>query len=475
MAHQTIADFRAGQDRRRDIINSPPGALYSGINVHITSGGDIENRKAFETHAILPAGTCGLAANADHIYTFGPTLGAAPATPTNVIYQAIDHPSALALVRIVGTTMFQGLPYVLAEYSDGSVQHFYNGTIVNAWKPGGAYESYVATACVTLGTKVYVVADSTLFGCEVDDPTKWGTGLKGDFAIDMSTHLEGSVNLSGLAVYVDKLAIFSPRATQIWFVDPDPAKNYLVQTLPNLGTVAGGSITSYGDSDVFLLARNGIRSLRAREQSAANLASSYDIGAPIDPDVKLLVRALGSPEVAKSVCVVDPKDGRYMLAIGTRVFVFSFFPAGQVSAWTEYDLGEPVTAWATLDDRLYAMLDNRIVLYGGVNDDTYDTSAYEVVIPFLDGKSPHTIKKMGGIDIGCTGQWTVEVGMNPNRPDEREVVARVTRSTYGDGRLPADFEGTHMSIRLTGSAPARATLSAIVVHFTPYDDKDNGA
>lgn len=475
MAHQIIGDFRAGQDRRKSILTSPPGTLYTGTNIHLTSGGEIESRMAFVPYIGLPAVARGLASNASTLYTFGPTV-TYPYLPAGMVYQAIDHPTpGRTLVRIVGHTMFEGKPYVLALYDDGSVIHYYNGTVVPAWAPGGGLEAYRATGCVTLGRKVFVVAGPSLHGCELDSPLVWNTGTNGAFTRDLSTHLEGSVNLSGIAVYIDKLAIFAPKSTQIWFADPDPAKDYIVQTLPNLGTIAGGSITSYGDSDVFLLARTGIRSLRARELSAANLATSYDIGAPVDPDVKPLVRALGPDAVARSVAIVDPVDGRYLLALGSRVFVFSFFPAGQVSAWTEYDLGAAVDAWATVDDRLFAMSGNQVFLYGGADGATYDASPYEAAPPYLDGKAPATIKAINGIDIGCDGDWTVEAGMNPDRPDSREVVAHITRSTFGLGRHVVNGEGTHIGLRLYGSAARRARLSTIIVHFTPYDDKDSGA
>jgi hypothetical protein len=475
MAHQIIGDFRAGLDRRKSILTSPPGTFYVGKNIHLTSGGEIVSRLAFVPYATVPPLARGLASNASTLYTFGPPASPGPALPAGMVYQAITHPTGKTLVRIVGHTMFKGLPYVLALYDDGTVVHFYNGTIVPAWAPGGSLAAYTATGCVTLGQKVYVVAGPSLHGCELNTPLVWNTGVNGAFTRDLSSHLEGSVNLSGIAVYIDKLAIFAPKSTQVWFVDPDPAKDYIVQTLPNLGTIAGGSVMSYGDSDVFLLARTGIRSLRARELSAANLATSYDIGAPVDPSVKPLVRALGAAATSLAVAIVDPVDARYLLALGSRVFVFSFFPAGEVSAWSEYDLGATVSAWATVDDQLFALVGDRVYLYGGVDGATYDNSPYEVVLPYLDGKAPATLKAVGGVDIGCEGEWTVEIGMNPDRPDERELVARLVRSTFGMGRVSVNGEGTHIGFRLSGSGAKQAKLTNIIVHFTPYDDKDAGA
>lgn len=53
MPYLVVQDFKLGLDARKNIITSPPGALIKCANAHITRGGEIEKRKAFELVADL--------------------------------------------------------------------------------------------------------------------------------------------------------------------------------------------------------------------------------------------------------------------------------------------------------------------------------------------------------------------------------------------------------------------------------------
>jgi hypothetical protein len=98
-----------------------------------------------------------------------------------------------------------------------------------------------------------------------------------------------------------------------------------------------------------------------------------------------------------------------------------------------------------------------------------------VVLPFMDGQSPYTIKALDGIDVGCQGRWDIDAGANPKRPDERVNIANIQDSTWGDGRIPVGINGTHVGLRFHGRSPQKAVLESVVLHYTPFDDKDNGA
>lgn len=472
MAHQTIADFRGGLDVRRGIQAGTPGTLFDGLNIHINPGGHVENRLAAVPWAVLPT-TFGLAANASKLYVFGPATATPPAVPANMLYQSLTHPGAFALTRVRDVDMFQGKPYVLAEFSNGDVLHFYNGTVVAAWAPAGSLFGQKAVACVTLGTKVYAIAGSTLYFCEINDPTKWATATNGSGNIDLSTHLGGSESLTAIAVYIDRLAVFSGSTAQIWDVDPDPAKNFLVQTIPNMGALSAAATIPYGESDVFVLSPAGIRSLRVREMSQTNLATTYDIGAPIDDLVKLAAKEVF--DISRVKAVVEPTFGRYMLGLGQTIYVFSYFPASKVSAWTPYDFGGVVDDWAVLGTQLYFRIGSGIFLLGGTTGDVYDTSPYRVVLPFMDGGSPFTIKSLDGIEVGCRGQWSINAGCNPMREDERENIANISGSTWGIGVVPVGMRGTHVGLEFSGATAAKAVLESVVLHYTPESDKDNGA
>ena len=475
MPSVTIEDFRQGVDRRKSILTSPPGTLYWADNVHLTRGGELEKRLAFVPSLTLPDASKGIASNFVNIFVFGPLP--APTLATPYVYVALTHPTGRNLVRIVGVTMFRGLPYTLALFDDGLVLHFYNGTIVPAWAPGGLYAaggtaaaSGQATACCTLGDKVYVVAGSTLYFCQNDGPMLWGTGVSGDGSIDMSTKYSGSEPLNGVSVYIDRLAIYSPSNTQIWVTDPDPAKYYQVQVMPNLGTLAGRSIVGYGDSDNFLLGRTGIRSLRARDLS--NTAGSYDIGSAIDDLVNPYISGLSPSVIAAGVGILEPVNARYLLAVGNVVFVFSYFPTSQISAWTTYSLPFTIDSWAVVGARLYARSGNQVFLYGGASGVEYDNSLAEVILPYLDCRSPATIKAFADVAMAITGQWDLELGFDPNPPYARTLVGRFDHESFGMGRVGDMIgEGTHFGARFTSSTPARAVLSNFVQHYQGFDDE----
>lgn len=141
MASIQVDDIRTGMDRRRTRLTGAPGSLWSLCNAHIRRGGGVEQCKAFVKVATLPAGTTGLAPTGRTPFVFGTTesLGAvtyheAPPTAADEIqYQAMPHPAGYALSSVLAWDRFDGKLYVVAEYADGSVLHWYGGQRVEAW------------------------------------------------------------------------------------------------------------------------------------------------------------------------------------------------------------------------------------------------------------------------------------------------------------------------------------------------------
>lgn len=316
--------------------------------------------------------------------------------------------------------------------------------------------------------KMYAVTQSLLyfsgFVAGNADPTQWDSATTGTGFINLSTQYAGSDNLVGLGVYQRRVAAFSRRAVQIWTVDADPALNAPYQVLLNIGAVAPRSIVEYGDLDIFFLSESGIRSLRARDSS--NLASANDVGVAIDAELTDYMATLSRAEVRAAVSVVEPKDGRYMMAIGSRVYVLSNFPGSKVAAWSTYDLGGPVSSWAVTDARLYARIGNTVRLYGGTTGSAYDDSETEVTLPFLDGSNPASVKQFVALDVGIEGQWSVELASEPNEPDEWEAIAELLRSTYGsEQQNTMNAESTHLALRLTTRQQGPARLGNLMIHY----------
>lgn len=130
MAYLSIQDFKFGLDRRRKRVAGVPGTLWLGVNVHISRGGDIERAKKFVPTYTLPAGTFGLATIRSQLFTFG-SADLAASMPVGVQYQRLQAPSTPAMTKVIWSNAFDGKLYVIAEYADGNIHHFYDGTRVD--------------------------------------------------------------------------------------------------------------------------------------------------------------------------------------------------------------------------------------------------------------------------------------------------------------------------------------------------------
>jgi hypothetical protein len=318
-------------------------------------------------------------------------------------------------------------------------------------------------SALTYKTKAHLTSGSSLFFSGVNQPTKWGENGVGAGFINLSNNNGGNETLTGLALYQGNLAAFSRRTVQVWAIDTDPALNKQGQVLSNTGALGAGSIVSVGDIDVFFLSDSGIRSLRARDSS--NAAVVNDVGTPVDGLV--LADLAGMTDAQKAACpaIIEPIDGRYWIAIGSKVYVFSYFPNSSVAAWSVYEPGFDITKFTTKEGRVYARAGNTIYLYGGTNNAQYDGSTVELVLPYLDGGKPAHMKTIEGLDMTCEGTWAVEMGMDPLAPNARDTASTVTQPTFSLGRVGSSGIGTHVGIRMVSSSPGYARLANLIVHF----------
>ncbi len=473
-----VREFKGGLDRRRLPETSPGGTLIVGENCHITRGGDIEQRADFIKVYTLPAGlTHGLAATKTGLVVFG-HQSTPPGIPSGVTYQRIQHPSGEALIDVPYTTRFKGKLQVIGEFSDGSRYMFYDGTIVSDIKaPPTLAGSGNPVALLTQNDKMYVAADANLFFSAVADSTDFGSGAGvGEGVIAMSTHAEGAEELTGLARYDEYAAIFSRRVIQTWYVDPDPTLNRQAQTLENIGTTAPRSVTQFGDGDVFFLDLSGIRSLRARDSS--NSAATSDIGSPIDTLVVEQADLVGDAEVARAIGIIEPRDGRFWLALHDRIYVFSYFASNKVSAWTEYLPGFAVDDMLVFNDRVWIRSGDDIYVYGSQSGAfSYSDNVGRVWLPYLDADQPYRQKILSGMDAALRGTWDVAVGMDPNDQVIQDRVGTLDRTTFGIEQIPVHGQFNHISARFLVKRPASdtepAVLSSVAIHFQGDQEEDS--
>lgn len=571
MAYVLVEDFRGGMDVRRLRAAAAPGTLVKLVNGHINRGGEIEERKAFVAKYTLPAGTFAIAAAGGALYVFG--SAAAPVSlPAAITYQRLQHPNGLEMTRIRDIEVFAKKLYVVAEYSDGSIHHFYDGTRVDAWADGRArtsftvtdgsaspgvnkvssirvngveilgvavnwttsheataaaiaaqinsyssapeyaassdgptvnvianvagasYNGYIcavaadgdvkvsapaplsggsdssafdtpATFAKTVGSKLYAVSGEILAYSKVGDPTTWNGGVGAGFK-DLSQYSADATQLLSMETYFGLLAVFARRSVQIWNVNADEASDNLEQVLRNTGTIAEHSVLGFGETDVFYLADTGVRSLRARDTT--NSAFVSDVGTAIDEHIQAYIATLTEAQISNATAVIDPLDGRYMLALGERIYVFSFFPNSKISAWGYYEPGFAVDGhgFAVDGKKLYVRSGDTIYLYGGDDGAEYDDNTEVVVeLPFLSGSTPATLKNWTGVDVCAQGEWTVEAAADPSQPDVWATLGVVSGVTMSELRVPYMARSSMVALRFTHRAAGQGKLSQIALHY----------
>ncbi len=328
---------------------------------------------------------------------------------------------------------------------------------------------------VTYKSKEYIGVGSTLYFSAVNDATKWDIYDTGSGFIDMSNNFGGREDLTGVGLYQNYLAVFSRRSIQLWSMDADPAQNRQVQVLANTGSIAPDSVVSVGSIDLLYLADNGVRSVRARENTDTAYAS--DVGSAIDSIVIDHIASLASEGyedlVDKSKAVIEPIDGRYWLSIKDKIFVLSYFPGSNIAAWSIYEPGFTVDEMVAREDKVFLRSGDKIYVYGaaGFDNSVYDDCEVVVELPYLDANKPATYKEVKGMDATVEGEWEISIGFDHTNPTARDPVMRPTGPTFALGKIPATGIGTHFGLRMTNDAAGYARLANIIVHYDEMHSK----
>lgn len=189
----------------------------------------------------------------------------------------------------------------------------------------------------TFKRKLYIVAGTALFFSALDQPeTLNKLNTPGNSFIELANEYGFADDLLAVAIFRRQMAILGRQHIQIWNIDPDPAQNSQAQTLENEGTVNGASVRGLGTLDVLYLADSGVRSLAARANSED--AVVQDLGTPIDT---LIQAALDEHGATGACSIVEPRTRRYWLALGSTIYVFSYFPSSSIVAWSKYEATQP--------------------------------------------------------------------------------------------------------------------------------------
>jgi len=327
---------------------------------------------------------------------------------------------------------------------------------------------------------MYALTGPSIYYSELGVPDNFNSGTGSGFD-NLATNSSGAESLVAMANYFENMAIFSRNNVQIWFMSDDPDQNQQIQVLNNTGAVSPLSVVEFGDSDVFYLSESGVRSLRARDTT--NAAFVNDVGIAIDPLIQeeLLQNNL---EAEKAIGFLEPRQGRYMLVIGNKVYVFSFFPSSKISAWSTYLPGFNIKGIDSIGQTIVCRSDSALYKIGASTRRVYDARQPKIITPFMAGEDPSLLKTFSGMDMACQGTWDVYVATDPLRVDEDgnpdeaffRKIATVNGTTYADdggenGNIGIDEMSTHISLMFKCRSNGYARIGNVSIHINDGGNK----
>jgi hypothetical protein len=232
----------------------------------------------------------------------------------------------------------------------------------------------------------------------------------------------------------------------------------------NVGVRSRRALTPFGGSETFILTTTGVRSLRARDVST--LPFVEDVGLRIDEHLTAYMRTLDEATVREAIGVVEPRDGRYFLIIGQRVYVFSYFPKPtKVSAWSYFELPYAITDAVRTDTQLYLRSEDTLFLYGGEDGQRFpDANELPLVLEtaFYGGDSAAAQKSWQGFDLSSEGEWKVEA--RHTETQEYRLFGTAAGDTFDGERFSLGTKGGQLALRLTSCSDGKAVLSQIILH-----------
>jgi hypothetical protein len=233
MTYLHVSDFKLGMDRRRNRGSGTAGSLWLGKNVHITRGGDIENAKRFVPTYDLPAGsTFGAAQLKGQLFTFG-SANVSAQVPVGVQYQRLQKDVA-AMTRVLDAKAVGGGLYVIAEFDDGCIYHFYDGSRVTEWDTIADANASFSVLAAYMAEKISdeAAVDTVPFGTKITITARTaGTA----FTISKSTVDNGSDTSQDITlteVQANVVAVAEVQATALVTITggtSDPGTNQITQ------------------------------------------------------------------------------------------------------------------------------------------------------------------------------------------------------------------------------------------------------
>lgn len=138
MRQQSLSAVKAGITRLRDKGGASADSLFDLLNGYVTAARTIKMRPGSRIAYEVPAGTIGLIYFREQFWVFANEAMVAPGADYRV--EVLRHPTdtSAQLRDIHFAVPFLGFPYVVAEFDNGDVFHYWleEGEV---WQPGKTY------------------------------------------------------------------------------------------------------------------------------------------------------------------------------------------------------------------------------------------------------------------------------------------------------------------------------------------------
>ena len=418
---------------------------------------EINNRSAVSGYTAAAAGAVVTVLAA-------PGLGAAPNGLTPIV-ASIGNATATTTAFAGGVSAVSAVAQVVSIVLGGafvSTDSYYitiNGTtFVSTGRAAGS-----GLTAFVLNSRIYSCANTHVAYCGVNEPTNWTDSAPSSGAgfINIASQANGAERLTGIEVYNSYCCIFSARNARLYSLTADATQVSIFQQMKNTGAIASRSLQSFAGTDLFYLGVVGIRTLKAKDTLGFAFAS--DAGAAVDSHMQAWMKSVGAGVARGAISVIEPLDQRYWLAIGSRIYVYSYFPATQIGAWSYYSPGFAVSSFAVIDDKLYCQSGNTIYLYGGATGQVYPGAGVTPITletPFYSANDPEKSKMWTNIDIAATGIWQVTELVDPNDWTKTINGGLIVNATYSGPSTNVVGRSPLFALKLTCSSAGYRSFSA---------------
>lgn len=456
----TFDRFDGGLDLRQLASSADANRLRVLKNAYVSTGRTLKKRAGLKKTQTLTAGTVGLYAAFNTLWTFSTT--AVSHTGAGLSNKLLSDPTGTGLAKIEQVEIFNNAMYVVARYNSGTIKHHYldgsaNTVVTDAQCPHGL-------SIAKKASKMFCIKDNVVSFSKTNDARNWTEANDAGF-LPVNIQQTGASYPSALGEYQSNLVVFFSDSAQIWAVDPDPKLHRFVSSTP-IGASYPYSHANMSN-DIFFLSPSGFRSISVQANST-NLMD-MDVGSPIDS----LMQEVMSHDI-KPRTVYFRGGGQLFCIVGKIVYTYTFSRAAKVSAWAVWEFPIEIASVTELNGVLYMRSGDAVYALDSksVTDDGAPILV-EAELPFVDCRAPGVLKQFTGLDVAAVGSFSVSYRYNPREPELMTQPMKVSGDTRSLPKLPVEVSATNIAVRVTHEASEPFELAALSLSYYPLTDMAN--